>query len=133
MSTAALCARIQRADALINSRDFAALADFYTEDALLVLRPGLQVNGRIAIIGAFERIAAHFGDDLQVRQSCFQVLATGDTALVLARLALGSADQPVAQRQATYVFRREADDQWRCAVDNSYGTGLLDAQMEAAP
>jgi len=133
MSTAALCARIQRADALINSRDFAALADFYTEDALLVLKPGLQVNGRTAIIGAFERIAAHFGDDLQVRQSSFQVLATGDTALVLARLALGAEDQPVAQRQATYVFRREADDQWRCAVDNAYGTGLLDAQMEVAP
>ena len=29
------------------------------------------------------------------------------------------------QRRATYVFRQEADGQWRCAVDNSYGTDLL--------
>ena len=30
-------------------------------------------------------------------------------------------------RRATYVFRREADGAWRCAVDNSYGTDLLEA------
>ena len=32
----------------------------------------------------------------------------------------------VQARKATYVFRREADGQWRCAVDNSYGADLLD-------
>lgn len=29
------------------------------------------------------------------------------------------------EREATYVFRRDADGAWRCAVDNSYGTSLL--------
>ena len=29
-------------------------------------------------------------------------------------------------RRATYVFRKEADGQWRCTIDNSYGTTLLD-------
>jgi ketosteroid isomerase-like protein len=29
-------------------------------------------------------------------------------------------------RRATYVFRRGADDGWLCAIDNSYGTALLD-------
>ena len=28
-------------------------------------------------------------------------------------------------RRATYVFCKEPDGQWRCTVDNSYGTTLL--------
>ena len=28
-------------------------------------------------------------------------------------------------RRATYVFRKEPGGQWRCTVDNSYGTTLL--------
>jgi ketosteroid isomerase-like protein len=28
-------------------------------------------------------------------------------------------------RNATYVFKRGEDDQWRCIVDNSYGAALL--------
>ncbi len=30
-------------------------------------------------------------------------------------------------RRATYVFRKETDGQWRCTIDNSYGTALLAA------
>lgn len=29
------------------------------------------------------------------------------------------------ERRATYVFRR-IDQKWLCAIDNSYGTSLLD-------
>ena len=32
-------------------------------------------------------------------------------------------------RRATYVFRKEPGGQWRCTVDNSYGTTLLAAQQ----
>ncbi len=33
-----------------------------------------------------------------------------------------------AIRRATYVFRKEPDGQWRCTIDNSYGTTLLAAE-----
>jgi len=29
-------------------------------------------------------------------------------------------------RRATYVFKKSAGGKWLCAIDNSYGTDLLD-------
>lgn len=59
--------------------------------------------------------------------------AGGDTALVLARTEL-QAEREAGQswqswqatRFATYVFRRDPAGAWRCAIDNSYGTSLLE-------
>jgi ketosteroid isomerase-like protein len=31
-------------------------------------------------------------------------------------------------RRTTYVFRRGDDGKWLCAIENSYGTGLLDVE-----
>lgn len=121
---------IEQADRLINARQFEPLMDFYTDDATLVLRPGLSVCGKAQIRRTFETIDQYFHGSLQVRQAAMEVLEAGDTALVLARtLVAGETDEgpQVQARKATYVFRREADGQWRCAVDNSYGADLLDS------
>jgi ketosteroid isomerase-like protein len=60
-----------------------------------------------------------------------EVLEAGDSALVIMESTLDYLDADGAQvhanRRATYVFRRGADGRWLCAIDNSYGTALLDA------
>jgi uncharacterized protein (TIGR02246 family) len=126
-----LQALIQAADRAITAEDFDSLMDFYTDDAVLVVKPGLNVAGKAAIRAAFVRIAGFVGHTLKVGQGRIEVLETGDTALVIMESTLdyrGPDGVPVhAARRATYVFRRGADDRWLCAIDNSYGTTLLDA------
>jgi uncharacterized protein (TIGR02246 family) len=125
MPSHALEAVVAAADAAINREDFAALMDFYTEEATLVVRPGLNVSGKKRIGEAFVAIADYFQHSLRVEQSAMQVIEGGDTALVMARAHL-VANGFSAVRLATYVFRRD-DGVWRCVIDNSYGTELVSA------
>jgi ketosteroid isomerase-like protein len=55
------------------------------------------------------------------------ILETGDTALVLARTQVSAKNSPIVERKATYVFRKDAENRWLCAIDNSYGHEVLDA------
>ncbi len=137
MSTeSALKQLIADADRAITAEDFDRLMDFYADDALLVIKPGMNAVGKPAIRQAFVAIAAHFGNSIRVRQGQMQVLEGADTALVIMETHLDIAD-PVAvaatggaasiTRRATYVFRRGGTGQWLCVVDNSYGTDLLNA------
>ena len=54
----------------------------------------------------------------------------GDNALVIMETVLrfpdGQGGITEISRRATYVFRLESDGRWRCTIDNSYGTSLLD-------
>ena len=120
---------IAAADLAITREDFDDLMRFYTEDATLVVRPGLNVKGASQIRSAFDAIAKYFNHSLEVTQGDMQVFASDDTALVVARTLLNAKLESGApwseERLATYVFRRDAAGAWRCAVDNSYGTDLL--------
>ena len=104
---------------------------FYTDDATLVVKPGMYARGKDQIKRAFEAISAHFDGQLKVRQGKMEVIEGGETALVVMETWLDSADEDGAAistvRRATYVFRREPAGNWLCAVDNSYGTALLDS------
>ncbi|MDN6858914.1 DUF4440 domain-containing protein [Pseudomonas sp. CAN2814] len=121
-----LQALIQAADEAIGREDFDALLGFYSDDAVLVVKPGLLARGKAQIRQAFVAIAEYFGHNLRVRQGHLEILETGDTALVVAQTLLDTSHGKLSRR-ATYVFRRDADGTWLCAVDNSYGTDLLEA------
>jgi len=121
-----ILARIQQADRLIVAEDFERLVDHYTEDAVLVIKPGLEVRGHEAIREAMERIASYFAHGLKIAQQQLQVLEAGDTALVLSRTLVSAPGREDDLRYATYIYRREADGQWRCCIDNSYGHRVLD-------
>jgi uncharacterized protein (TIGR02246 family) len=125
MSSHPILARIQEADRLIVSEAFDPLMDHYTEDAVLVLEPGREVRGRAAIHEAMKKIASYFAHGLKVTQQQMQVLEAGDTALVLARTLVLAPGREDDLREATYIYRREADGQWRCCIDNSYGHRVL--------
>lgn len=122
---------IASADAAIVREDFDAVLDFYADDALLVVKPGMNVTGKPSIRKAFERIAEFFGHGLQIQQPEVVVLESGDTALVLAKATVSAPNQPAVTRNATYVFRKDAGGRWRCAIDNSYGHELLSARALA--
>jgi len=118
--------RINEADRLIVAEAFESLMDHYTDDAVLIVKPGLEVRGHEGIRGAMEKIAAFFVHGLKVSQQQMQVLEAGETALVLARTLISAPGSDDELRQSTYVYRREADGKWRCCIDNSYGHRVLD-------
>ena len=45
------------ADKAINRKDFDAVTDCYTDDAVLIVAPGMQVQGRTEIRKAHENIS----------------------------------------------------------------------------
>ena len=108
-----------------------ALMEFYTEDAVLVVRPGVEAHGKEAIKAAFVKIAAYFQNSIVPTQGKMVMLEGGDTVLVLSQTLLDADNKETSEysmdRRATYVFRL-VDGQWKCAIDNSYGTTLLDEE-----
>lgn len=118
---------IREADTAINEEDFDTLIDIYSDDAVLVVKPGMNAVGKEQIKRALEAIAAHFEHSLDVKQAGMVILETGDTALVLAKTVVSAINLPAIERQATYVFKRRTDNRWVCAIDNSYGHSLLEA------
>ena len=51
---------IDKADGAINREDFDTLIDLYSDDAVLVIKPGMNATGKTQIRKAFEAIAVHF-------------------------------------------------------------------------
>lgn len=116
---------VQKADAAINQEDLETLLEVYSEDAVLVVKPGVNAFGKQEIKKAFEAIAAHFNHTLQVRQAGMKILEAGDTALVLAKTIISASGLPETTRNATYVFSKDSSGDWLCTIDNSYGHELL--------
>ena len=120
---------IEQADAAIREERFDDLMEFYTDDALLVVKPGLTVQGKDAIRAAFVKIAAYFKNSIVPTQGDMVMLEAGDTVLVLSQTLLDADNKDTSaysmERRATYVYRN-ISGRWLCAVDNSYGTSLID-------
>jgi len=120
---------IGEADHAIREERFDDLMSYYTEDAILVVKPGLEVQGKDAIKKAFIRIAAYFNNSIIPTQGKMHMIQAGDTVLVLAQTLLEAEQKSDSEfnmeRRATYVYRH-VNGKWLCAIDNSYGTSLLD-------
>lgn len=120
---------INQADQAIKEERFDDLMSFYTDDAVLVVKPGLEAKGKDAIKKAFIKIAAYFKNSVVPTQGHMVMLEAGDTVLVLSQTLLDADNKDTSDysmdRRATYVYRK-IDGKWLCAVDNSYGTALLD-------
>lgn len=97
----------------------------YTENAILVIQPGINATGKSEIRHAFERIAVYFKHGLSVEQAAMQVFESADTALVLAKTIVSGPNQPKEERKATYEFNK-IGDRWLCSIDNSYGHQVLE-------
>lgn len=120
---------IDAADKAIKEERFDDLMNFYTEDAVLVVKPGMEVRGKKAIKDAFIKIAAYFKNSVVPTQGKIVMIEAGDTVLVLSQTLLDANNKGESEfsmdRRATYIYRN-IDGKWLCAIDNSYGTSLLD-------
>ncbi|MFR9118005.1 MAG: YybH family protein [Merdibacter sp.] len=121
--------RIHAADLAIREERYDDLMQFYCEDAVLVIRPGKTAIGKAAIREAFVKIAAYFQNSIVPTQGRMEMLEAGDTVLVLSQTFLDADNRAQVdvsmERRSTYVFRR-IEGEWLCAIDNSYGTALLE-------
>lgn len=120
---------IDAADKAIREERFDDLMNFYTEDAVLVVKPGLEVQGKEAIKKAFIKIAEYFKNSIIPTQGKMIMIEAGDTILVMSQTLLEADNKSESEfsmhRRATYIYRN-IDGKWLCAIDNSYGTSLLD-------
>jgi uncharacterized protein (TIGR02246 family) len=119
--------QIEKADKAIVAEDFDTLMDIYSDDAILVVTPGLNAIGKIAIREAFEKIAVYFKNGLQVEQKGMKILESGNTVLVLANTTVSAPNFPATERKATYVFNKAANGSWLCSIDNSYGHEVIES------
>ncbi|WP_223593930.1 YybH family protein [Neobacillus bataviensis] len=119
---------IKKCDMAIKQEDFDTLMNYYTDDAILVVKPGRIARGKEEIKTAFIAIAQYFNNSLVPTQGEMIILEAGDTALVLSQTLL-DADKTESdlsmERRATYVFKKNSQGEWLCAIDNSYGTDLI--------
>jgi len=120
---------IAQADKAIKEERFDDLMEFYTDDAVLVVKPGLEAKGKEAIKKAFIKIAEYFKNSVVPTQGNMLMLEAGDTVLVLSQTLLDAENKDTSDysmdRRATYVYRN-VNGKWLYAIDNSYGTTLLD-------
>jgi uncharacterized protein (TIGR02246 family) len=120
---------IKKCDVAIKNEDFDTLMDYYTDDALLVIKPGMIAKGKDEIKKAFIANAKYFINSIIPTQGEMIILEAGDTALALSHTFL-EADKEDSDysmdRKATYVFKKNSQGKWLCAIDNSYGTELID-------
>lgn len=119
---------ISACDLAIQNEDFDTLMNYYSEDAILVVKPGMIARGKEEIKKAFITIANYFNHHIVPTQGKMILLEAGDTVLVLSQTLLDSdkKDSEYAmERRATYVFKKNAQGEWLCVIDNSYGTDLI--------
>ncbi len=119
---------IEKADVAIIHQDFDTLMDIYSDDAVLVIKPGVNASGKVQIRKAMEAIAVHFNHTLNVRQAGMKILEASDTALVVAKTIVSASNMPETERNATYVFKKDTSGMWLCIIDNSYGHELLQSE-----
>jgi uncharacterized protein (TIGR02246 family) len=119
---------IKKCDNAIKQEDFDTLMNYYTDDAILVVKPGMIARGKEEIKKAFITIAKYFNNSLVPTQGEMVILDAGDTVLVISQTLL-DADKNESEysmdRRATYVFKKDLQGEWLCAIDNSYGTDLI--------
>ena len=120
---------IQQADLAIKEERFDDLMSFYSDDAVLVVKPGLEAKGKENIKAAFIKIAEYFKISVVPTQGKMMMIEAGDTVLVLSQTLLDSNNKEESEysmdRRATYVYKK-VNGQWLCVIDNSYGTTLSD-------
>ena len=119
---------IKKCDIAIKQEDFDTLMNYYTDDAILVIKPGMIAQGKEEIKAAFIKIAKYFNNSLVPTQGEMVILEAGNIALVISQTLL-DADKNDSEfsmdRRATYVFKKSPEGNWLCAIDNSYGTDLI--------
>ena len=118
---------VEKMDEAFNRGDIEAVLDFYEDEATVVLEPGRIVQGKERLREAFQFILGLQGVARQIKTN---VIEASDIALFTSRWIFTGKTPDGApfsrEAVATTVFRKQADQTWRCAIDNPYGPAVLD-------
>ena len=71
-------ALIKQADEAIAQQDFKKLMDFYADDAILVVKPGVVARGKEQIQLAFHRILEYYRGEMRPEQKEMVILEAGE-------------------------------------------------------
>ncbi|WP_397538553.1 YybH family protein [Rummeliibacillus pycnus] len=119
---------IKRCDIAIKQEDFESLMNYYSDDDILVVKPGMIARRKEEIKKAFISIANYFNNSIEPTQGEMIILEAGNAELVISETLLNSDKENSEysmDRRATYVFRKNSNGELLCAIENSYGTDLL--------
>lgn len=130
MRNAEISAQLRELHRAFNENEGHAMVACYDEKATVVSKPGNRLSGRQNVAEALAEFRGDIASDMMVSNGDDVIIEAGDIALVISKIYLNYSDSKTPQfaeaNRAIYVFRRDEQGQWRCAVDNFFGTDLLD-------
>lgn len=129
MTTPTISQLLSRLHNAVNVGDEDAIKACYGNDANIVSAP-LHTDVERDCVHALRRFQQRFMPSHIVTTGDEVVLEAGDIALVIAKLYLVPRSTPHALpcegKRAVYVMQKQENEQWRCIIDNFFGTDLLD-------
>ncbi|GFD83008.1 hypothetical protein KUL118_58700 [Tenacibaculum sp. KUL118] len=125
---------LQQLHDAVNRGDQDALVQYYACDAKVIATPMSSTTKDQAsqrdCVDALLKFQKKFMPDHFVTTGDERVIQAGDIALVVAKLYLVPKATPNALpcegKRAVYVMQRDESGEWRCVIDNFFGTDLLD-------
>jgi len=121
-----LLARLHNA---VNNNDPASVSACYGDNAKVVSTP-LKGTAQHDCVSALQTFQHKYMPEHIVTTGDEIVIEAGDVALVIAKLYLVPKASPHALpcdgKRAVYVMQRNDSGEWRCIIDNFFGTDLLD-------
>lgn len=108
-----------------NSKDIDGLLTLYEDNAVLLSAPGQPVTGKAAIKDAIAMFLSMGGTMEFINESA--PVVNGDIALTHGKWRLTPETGDAMEGSTAEVVRKGADGTWRYAVDNPWGSSVLDA------
>lgn len=112
----------------VNRGDLSAALTHYESDAVFVPQPGAVVVG---LEGISEALSGMLAMRPHIVTERFDVAAGGDIALYHSRWSMTATgeDGVVTQERglSADVLRRQPNGEWKIAIDNPWGAGVLPA------
>jgi len=118
----------------VNQGDYDALSNCYSSSAKVVTTPmsgaATSSTSQHNCVVALQQFQQKFMPEHLVTTGDEIVIEAGDVALVIAKLYLVPKATPNALpcegKKALYVMQKQGSGEWRCIIDNFFGTDLLD-------
>ena len=107
-----------------NAKDADALLSYYEDDGVVIAAPGQLAVGKAAIkeaLGGFFALNATI-EFVKVAEPAI----TGDLALLHSKWRLTPEGGESMEGASSEIMRRQSDGTWLYAIDNPWGTAVLD-------